>query len=190
MKSALDQSDIFESQSEFLGEEKRAMLNRMFGGKRVGSELKVEIGLQWLRLRRKEIKETKNGGWMICLSFYKSPKEFPQLRSKVSYSTIDCYHILQPYKTESFKDNWYKKFTACLDEESFEVIKKGDTYLCLVQQTERPFEKGGEIMVYEKGRKAGDEITLIEPEIVKVYPPDTDIEKLEINYFELYKTLE
>jgi hypothetical protein len=177
------------SQNEFLSIENREKLNKLFGAHKANGKLKIELGLQELILKKKEKKKTKNGGEMIVLSFWKAPVDFPSLKTKMSYLTIDCYHILQHKAFGKFKDYWYQKFTTCLDESQFAVINKGETYLCLIGHEEKMFEKDGDIMKYEKGERYGDDIVLIEPKILKVYPPSTDKESIEINYFDLYKEL-
>lgn len=173
-------------QSEFLSQKNKDVLHRIFSHKRVSGKLKIECGMQWLTLKRKELIE-KDWGYMMKLSFWKAPHDFDGLQSKTSYHTLDCYHILQPYRMASFKDHWYKSYTDCLDEDSFKVVKEKDKFLCLVRQVERPFMKNGELQTYIKGNRVGEEIDIIDPEIVKVYPPSTDVSKIEIDWFSLYK---
>ena len=178
--------DYTDRQSKFLSPEYDEKVWRMFCGKRIGGKLKIEIGLQELKLTVKQ-KKVKNGVEYMMLSFWKAPAQFDELKSKISYHTIDCYHILKPQRFRSFKDNWFRPFTTCLDEKSFAVIKKGQTFRCLVSQTEEKFEKWGETMTYEKGDRAGTDIVLVKPEIVKVLAPD---EEIEIDYWQLYKFLD
>lgn len=170
-----------------LGIEYWDVLQKIFGAKQTGGKLKIEIGFHELILKGKDKRKTRNGGEMMVLKFWKPPRQFEGLKNPISYHPIQCYHILSSKKSISFKDNWMKRFTVGLDEKSFTAIEKGEKYLCLIQQVERPFEKDGKIMKYEKGNKVGEDIDVVQPEILKVYPPGTNIEDININWFELYK---
>jgi|GEM_PF-5571528 len=174
--------------NQFLGNEDLNKLQRIFGAKRVGGKLKVEIGLQNLVLKSKTI---ENGwyGRQIKLSFYKPPAQFSQLKSKVSYQTIDCIHVLRDKRYISFKDNWYKNYTTGLDEKSFDVLKKGMKFLCLIEQSEKMFNKDGENQKYKKGGRIGEEIVLVDCSIRKIFKHDYDRSKIEYNYMDLYKEL-
>ena len=174
---------------EFLTGDRLDIIYRMFYGKRSRGKLKIGIGLQELKLTVKEKRVARNRSEMMALEFWKAPAFIPGLKNKVSYHTISCRHMLQPQRLSSFKDNWYRPFTNCLDEKSFTAINKGEIYLCLVKQVEEKFIKQGEIIRYRRGSKIGDEIILVKPEIVKVYPPDIERDTIKINYFELYEFL-
>jgi len=76
-----------------------------------------------------------------------------------------------------------------LNYESFAGIKKNNKYLCLILHREKLFEQNGEVVKYERGDKAGQDIVIIEPEIVKVYPQGLNKEDIKVNYFSLYKPL-
>jgi len=175
---------------EFLTGERSSMLFRMFCGKRSKGKLMIEVGIQKLKLVKIEKREANNGQPMMALSFWKPPVEVPHLKNKLAYNTIECRHMLQPKRTKSFKDNWFLPFTSCLDEKSFTVLEKNKFYLCLVQQDEERFFKGAEVLKYTRGRNVGEDIILVKSHIVKVLPPDTNIENFNIDYFNLYKFLE
>lgn len=176
-------------QSEFLSSERKEGLERLFGAKGSDNKLKIEIGLQELKLTGKDKKKARNGKEMMVLKFWKAPVESNFRNTKNSYDTIDCYHMLQEQCYGEFDDNWFKSFTTCLDEKSFDKVKKNDKYLCLIQHVERLFVKDGEVMKYEQGDKIGEDIVIIEPQIINVYPIETNIETIKINYFSLYKPL-
>jgi hypothetical protein len=182
-------SHIVHNETQFLGLKNREKLRKIFSAHRSGGKLKIELGLQRLILKSKEKRKTRNGGEMIVLRFYKPPVAFDGLKNKMAYHTIDCFHILG-FGGGKFKDNWYKRFTTCLKEEQFDVVKKGDEFLCLISHEEKTFnEEDGSTATYNKGNKVGEKIVVIEPSIVKVYPLDFDVSSIKINYFELYKEL-
>jgi len=177
---------LVDEQSEFLGIEHVDELNRIFGAKRAGGKVKIEIGIQELTLKVKQ-KEMGFYGEQMVLKFWKPPFSVPNLKSPVSYHTIDCIHLLRNKRIASFRDNWFKSFTTCLDEKSFKVINKGDKFLCLIMQQEQTFsERNGEAATYNKGERSGEEIVVVKPNIISVHPLGT---KVEFNYFDLYKKL-
>lgn len=175
--------------NQFLGANDLKKLQRIFGAKRAGGKLKIEVGLQDLVLKKKNL---ENGwyGRQMRLSFWKPPASFDGLRTKVGYSTIDAIHVLRDRRYISFKENWYKNYTVGLDEKSFKAVKEGDRFLCLVEQSEKKFYKDGENQRYVKGNRIGEEIVVVDCNIRKVYPPDYDKSKIEFNYIDLYKFLE
>ena len=174
-------------QNEFLSGERKAGLNRLFGGKGAGGKLKIEIGLQELKIAQKAKKKTRTGGDMIVLSFYKHPKESSMRKTKESYSPINCYHMLRDTGSGEFDKIWFQSFTTGLTEGDFKDINKGDTFLCVVKHVEKLFEKDGEIVTYSKGFRFGKPIIIVEPHIVAIYPLGT--ENIEIQYFTLYEPL-
>ena len=176
-------------QSGFLSGDRKKGLERLFSGRGSGGKLKVEIGLNELKLSCVQKKKARNGQDMMVVKFYKSPIESSFKQTKDSYRSIDCYHMLQDECKCVFNDNFYKPFTTCLDEKSFTDIKKGDKYLCLVRHVEKLFKKQGEIMTYKKGDRCGKEIVLVEPQIVEIYPMNIDRDTIKFSYFELYKPL-
>ena len=97
--------------------------------------------------------------------------------------------MLRDEETGKFEDNWYKPFTTCLTEKSFEAIKPNTWYLCVIKQIEKYWEMYGERMKYEKGDRIGEDIILVEPQIVQIYPADYDKSKIEIDYLKLYKAI-
>lgn len=173
----------------FLGLEETDKLQRIFSAKRSNGKLKIEVGLHELRLTKK-YKEIGYYGEQMVLSLWKPPAHFDDLKNPIPYQTIDLIHVLRKERYGSFKENWIKPFTTCLDEKSFDVLKTGDTFLCLVEQSEKMFERDGEIQVYRKGNKVGDDIVLVDSTIRKVYPQDYDRSKIKVDYINLYKFLE
>lgn len=176
-----------DSQDKFLSGKRKEGLDRLFGGRGAGGKLKIEIGLQTLKLTKKEARKTKTGGDMIVLSFYKPPIDSSFKKTKDSYDLISCYHILGGYGTGDIEEDWFKSFTTCFTAKDFDHIKKGDSYLCLVKHTEEYFIKDGEYVTYEKGINYQKPIIVIKPSIVKVYPIGT--ENIEVNYFKLFEPL-
>lgn len=173
-------------QREFLNDRNSSGLRRIFGAKKTANKLKIEIGLQELKISHLGKRKARNGADMMVVKLWKAPVEFDQLRTKKSYASIDCYHMLRSECSGNFEEMWYKPFTSCLDESSFTAIKKGDTFLFLIQHVERLFEKDGVVMTYEKGERFGNDIILVQPEIVSMYPLGTEV---DVNYFNLYKPL-
>lgn len=173
----------------FLSVESKNYLDRVFGAKKAGGKLKIEIGLQELELKVVEKKKTRNGGEMMVLKFGKPPASFDQLKNKLYYHTIDCYHILQRKGWGRFESEWFKGFTTCLDESQFKHLRKGTKYLCLVMQEEKLIEKDGEVITYEKGNRAGDDVIMIDPQIINIWDVDYDTSDIKIDYLKLYKPL-
>lgn len=180
---------ISKNRSSFLSVESQANLSHIFGAKKVGGKLKIEIGWQMLELKTIEKKKTKNGGEMMVLKWWKAPAEFEELKGKISYSTIDCYHILQRKSYGTFEDNWFKSFTTCLEESQFGDINKGSKWMCLVMQEEQLIEKQGEVVTYEKGNRAGEDVVRVIPKIIEIHPEDYDTSERKLDYLKLYKTL-
>ena len=173
----------------FLSEEEEGRLHRIFGAKRSGGKLKIEIGLRELVLRKIR-KELGYYGEQIVLSFGQPPAHFENLKNPIYYHTIDCYHVLRAKDYISFKDNFFKTFTTGLSEKSFNVLKEGMKFLCLVEQSEKMFEKDGDTMKYLRGDRVGDDIILVDSSIRKIWKHDYDRSKIEVDYINLYKFLE
>jgi hypothetical protein len=175
-------------QRTFLSGDRVLGLIKLFGPKERGSDkMKIEIGVQELTIRAIERKKTRYGQDMLVLSFWKPPMVLPN-GSKKGYDMIDVYHILQEQGGD-FENNWFRPFTTSLSYDQFAEVKKNNKYLCLVLHREKLFEQNGEVVKYERGDKAGQDIVIIEPEIVKVYPPGLNKEDIKVNYFSLYKPL-
>ena len=142
-----------------------------------------------LELKSVEKKKTRNGGNMIVIKFWKAPAEFDELKGKVSYSTIDCFHILQRKSYGTFEDNWFKSFTTCLEESQFKDLEKGSKWMCLVMQEEQLIEKQGEVVTYEKGNRAGEDVVRVIPKIIEIHPENYDTSERTLDYLKLYKSL-
>ena len=176
-----------EEQNEFLGTENKEILNKIFGTRRVGGKLKIGVGLHVLTLKVKK-KEMGFYGEQMVLKFWKPPISVPNLVSSISHHYIQCIHVLREKRTIPFKGNWHKPFTTCLDEKSFEVVKQGQKFLCLVGIEEGTFfERNGELATYSRGNRAGNKVVTIKPYIKSVHPLDA---KVDFKYYELYKKLD
>jgi hypothetical protein len=176
-------------QNEFLSERYLQGLEKVFGVKNSGGKVKIEIGWQELKLKQLTKKKTKNGQDMMVVKFWKPPVLFDHRVTPASYDTIDCYHILTKESRFNFEDWWYKPFTTCLSEKQFDVLEKGSVHLCIVEHIEELFISDGAIQTYRQGHRIGEDIILVKPRIVKVYPMDFDRDSLDINYLKLYKSL-
>lgn len=175
-----------EKQNEFLSGERKQYLEELFRKRGSGGKLKIEIGIQELKIIKKTKRKTSTGVDILDISFYKPPSSSSFRNTKDSYSTIDCYHTLNGYGGD-FENEWFKHSTKCFSEEDFAHINKGDVFLCLVKHVEKLFEKYGKIVTYEKGNRFGQDIVIVEPQIIKVYPIGT--EDIKIDYFKLYEPL-
>lgn len=179
-------------QNEFLSGDRIIGLHKLFSPKERyvnnAAKMKIEIGLQELKISAVERKKTRYGQDMLVVSFWKAPIALPN-GSKKGYDTIDCYHILQKEDSGDFNNNWFRPFTTNFTYSTFSEVKKNQKYLCLVLHREKLFEQNGEAVKYERGDNIGQDIVLVEPEIIKVYPQGTNKEDIKVNYFSLYKPL-
>lgn len=171
----------------FLSGDRIIGLQKLFGHKQSGDgKVKIEIGWQELKINYKEKKKARTGQDMMVIKFWKAPATGIDGK-KYSYDTIDCYSILQREAYGEFSEEWFKPFTTCLDEQSFAGINKGDKFWCLIMYVEKLFEKSGEIVKYERGEKSGQDIVIIEPQIIRIQKEQPTNKP---NYFKLYKPLD
>lgn len=172
------------SRHHFLGQERVSRLVRMFQYKKVGQKFYIPIGLNELKLKSVEKRETKRKGlFMYVIEMWKSPEKTNLQFDKASFKSIQCFHMLTDKFKGNFNSSWYRPFTDNLKEEDFEAFKQheGKWFNALVKQKEDSAILKDK---YDKLR----EVEFVKPEIVKVFPIDkTDV---KFNYLDLYEPLQ
>lgn len=111
----------------FLGLENFRMVSQMFDPRVVYTSVKkkaghtsgsyskknlLQIGIHELTFKTVEMRKTRNGGQMLYVQIYKKPDYYYlDDNEKVSYNTIDCYHVASNYGSDK-PTKWYDRFTT------------------------------------------------------------------------------
>lgn len=189
-----------EDDTQFLSGERLLGLQKIMSpkGRNKNKKFYIPIGLHTLKLKVKEGK-TKYGGAKVTVSFYKPPEKYETEKGEftdsytnntnMAYEDIDCTHMLIAKRTGDFSKQWYRPFSKAFTKEGFKKLPNGKWLKCVVLHKEEAFKVGGVQMLYERGKKFGEPIVLIKPEVVKVYHIDTPDSEIEFDYKKLYKPL-
>lgn len=185
---------------QFLSGERLEGLQKIMSpkGRNKNKKFYINTGLHTLKLKVKEGK-TKYGAAKVTVSFYKPPEKYETEKGKftnsytnntnMAYEDIPCTHMLVSKRQGDFKSLWFRPFTKNFTREDFKRLPNGKWLKCVVAHVEEAFIVNGEKMLYLQGKKFGEKIVMIKPEVVAVYHIDTPDSKIEVNYLKLYKPL-